>query len=71
MTQFIKNCPTCGEVLVEKLVNVKVKEDIAVCCAESIPALVCVNPNCDNQEQYFAPFSYNLLKMKCPEIRSL
>ncbi|MDO7786004.1 hypothetical protein [Desulforamulus aquiferis] len=71
MTQFVKNCPTCGQILVEKLVNVTVEEDIAVCYAESIPALVCVNANCDNREKYFAPFSYNLLRMKCPEIRRL
>ncbi|MCL5780104.1 hypothetical protein P378_04585 [Desulforamulus profundi] len=71
MTQFIKNCPVCGEILVERLVNVDVQEDVNVCHAESIPALVCENKSCSNQERYFAPFSYNLLKMKCPEINKL
>jgi len=68
MTQFIKACPKCGQTLVEKLVSVNVEQDIEVCYAESIPTLVCVNETCGNQDKYFAPFSLNLLKMKCPEI---
>lgn len=70
MAHFIKSCPVCGETLTEKLVNVDVKEDIKVCYAESIPALVCENKECSNQEKYFTPFSYNLLKFKCPEINN-
>lgn len=68
MTQFIKNCPICGEALVERLVNVDVQQDAEVCYAESIPALICENKHCSNQERYFTPFSFNLLKFKCPEI---
>ncbi|GAB6157750.1 hypothetical protein JCM39194_09500 [Desulfotomaculum varum] len=68
MTHFIKKCPDCGCNLVEKLVNVAVKDDQEVCHAESIPVLVCVNEKCSNREKYFAPFSFNLIKMKCPEI---
>ncbi|AQS59501.1 hypothetical protein [Desulforamulus ferrireducens] len=66
--QFIKHCPVCGETLEETLVSVDVKDDVAVCHAESIPALICKNAQCTNKEKYFAPFSYNLIKMKCPEI---
>lgn len=68
MTQFIKTCPSCGQNLVEKLQNVDVKQDLKACYAESIPVLVCENPACTNQEKYYSPFSFNLLKMKCPEI---
>ena len=68
MSQFIKSCPVCGELLDEQLINVKVEEDVQTCYAESIPALVCKNESCSNKERYFAPFSFNLLKMKCPEI---
>lgn len=69
MTQFVKNCPECGMALVERLVNVKVEENVKVCYAESIPALVCINEECSNKQKYFAPFAFNLLKMKCPEIQ--
>ncbi|WP_003541159.1 hypothetical protein [Desulfotomaculum nigrificans] len=68
MTHFKKECPVCGELMVETLVNVKVEDDLNVCQAESIPALICVNKDCTNREKYFAPFSLNLLKMKCPEV---
>lgn len=68
MTQFIKTCPECGQLLVEQLTSVKVEREVEACHAESIPVLVCGNKECTNKEKYFAPFSFNLLKLKCPEI---
>lgn len=68
MTQFIKTCPECGQLLVEQLTSVQVEREVETCHAESIPVLVCGNKECTNNEKYFAPFSFNLLKLKCPEI---